>query len=162
RRRARSAAGARRTPATPRKAPRPPRPKRTKAGRRRRRSRPAAGSPAPVRGRPPGRGPTPRLRRRASPSSARSPSPQAGRRGEGAQRVASISPGAPPVYDGSAFRDPEQRFALSNVTFAREYNAQSLERGLFVLAHLRDSAQASLSLAEIAAGVGLSKSTVHR
>src|SRR5207248_1536054 len=42
------------------------------------------------------------------------------------------------------------------------YNAQSLERGLFVLAYLRDSAQTSPSLAEIAAGLALSKSTVHR
>src|SRR5262245_40692440 len=71
---------------------------------------------------------------------------------------------APPrgVYHRRVFRDPERRFALSNATFARQYNAQSLERGLFVLAYLRDSARATLSLAEIAAGVGLSKSTVHR
>jgi len=51
---------------------------------------------------------------------------------------------------------------LSNNIAPREYNAQSLERGLFVLALLRDSAQAELSLAEIAAGVDLHKSTVHR
>jgi len=51
---------------------------------------------------------------------------------------------------------------LSNVRTPREYNAQSLERGLFLLALLRDSAQAELSLAEIAAGVDLHKSTVHR
>src|SRR5262245_48157250 len=44
----------------------------------------------------------------------------------------------------------------------RAYNAQSLERGLFVLAHLRDAPRAELSLADIAAGVGLNKSTVHR
>jgi IclR family acetate operon transcriptional repressor len=66
------------------------------------------------------------------------------------------------VYYRRLFRDPERRFALSNATFAREYNAQSLERGLFVLAHLRDSPQAELSLADIAAGLGLNKSTVHR
>jgi Binding-protein-dependent transport system inner membrane component/IclR helix-turn-helix domain len=51
--------------------------------------------------------------------------------------------------------------ALSKPTFAHEYNAQSLERGLFVLAHLRDSPQAELSLADIATGLGLDKSTVH-
>jgi len=51
---------------------------------------------------------------------------------------------------------------LSNAALARQYNAQSLERGLFVLAHLRDAPQTELSLAEIANGVGLSKSTVHR
>jgi IclR family KDG regulon transcriptional repressor len=66
------------------------------------------------------------------------------------------------VYDGRALRYSEQCSALSNETGPREYNAQSLERGLFVLALLRDSAQAELSLAEIAAGVGLHKSTVHR
>ena len=66
------------------------------------------------------------------------------------------------MYDRLTFRNSERRFALSNAAFAREYNAQSLERGLFVLAYLRDSAQASLSLAEIAAGLALSKSTVHR
>lgn len=47
-------------------------------------------------------------------------------------------------------------------TVARVYNAQSLERGLLLLALLRDSPQAELSLAEIAQGVGLNKSTVHR
>ena len=51
---------------------------------------------------------------------------------------------------------------MSNDTAPREYNAQSLERGLFVLALLRDSAQAELSLTEIAAGLELHKSTVHR
>src|SRR3989442_1007363 len=66
------------------------------------------------------------------------------------------------VYDGGAFRDPEPCFALSNDAIPREYNAQSLERGLFVLAYLRDSAQGRLSLAEISAGLELNKSTVHR
>jgi len=51
---------------------------------------------------------------------------------------------------------------LSNDAIPREYNAQSLERGLFVLAYLRDSAQGRLSLAEISAGLELNKSTVHR
>jgi IclR family acetate operon transcriptional repressor len=61
-----------------------------------------------------------------------------------------------------SFRDPEHGFALQNVPAPRAYNAQSLERGLFVLAYLRDAPQATLSLAEIAAGLALTKSTVHR
>lgn len=63
---------------------------------------------------------------------------------------------------GSAFRDPEHRSALQNTPSPREYNAQSLERGLFVLGYLRDASKATLSLAEIAAGLDLTKSTVHR
>jgi IclR family transcriptional regulator, KDG regulon repressor len=56
----------------------------------------------------------------------------------------------------------EHHFALSNVDRGRAYTAQSLERGLFVLALLRDSVQAELGLADIASGLGLNKSTIHR
>ncbi|MGH2355730.1 MAG: IclR family transcriptional regulator [Chloroflexota bacterium] len=44
----------------------------------------------------------------------------------------------------------------------RPYNAQSLDRGLLALALLRDSPQGELGLTELALGVGVHKSTLHR
>src|SRR5262249_22076541 len=44
----------------------------------------------------------------------------------------------------------------------RPYNAQSLERGLLVLALLRESKRGELGLSELARELGLHKSTVHR
>jgi IclR family acetate operon transcriptional repressor len=44
----------------------------------------------------------------------------------------------------------------------RPYNAQSLERGLIALALLRDSPQGEMGLIELARGVGVHKSTLHR
>lgn len=45
---------------------------------------------------------------------------------------------------------------------ARPYNAQSMERGLRAMALLRDSPLGELGLGELARGIGLHKSTVHR
>jgi IclR family acetate operon transcriptional repressor len=44
----------------------------------------------------------------------------------------------------------------------RSYNAQSLDRGLLAVALLRDSPRGELGLSELARGLGLHKSTVHR
>jgi len=65
------------------------------------------------------------------------------------------------VYDDTAFQHPERRFAMQNGV-GRVYSAQSLERGLLILALLRDGPQGDMSLGEIAQRLGLNKSTVHR